>query len=442
MPILSLTHARAHTHTTHAHSFTSSLLHTRNSHTHSNTPTQTQYVQILAPSAWSASLDLESDMEGFRLANVVRLQRLLRKHLVLRRFWKTVRQYKDSDLSKESPKRRHALLEIYTTELTYYTSLETLRTHYMQPLVDFVEQPAYGHTKADIAVLFSNMDSLQQMSKQALEVWERLKTENDFSEVGPYFVRMAPVLKLYAEYVNNFDHAMERLQELMKNPQFVNLLSTCKQRSRSSLDLGAYLIQPVQRLPRYEILLREVIKHTHKEHPDYTGLVKAKTAVKEVNTYINQRKRTLDGRTKLMHLQRSVKRCPNITAAHRFHVRDAVLQVSSTRRNHSGSFHMFLFNDMLLACKTKSGGFMGLFSEKSLDFAFLLSLAEVELRDAPNKSMFRLTSGDLQNMQRTIYTFLIPTSVSSSEWIKDLHEFVKKASAAPAAARLLASAAH
>jgi len=389
---------------------------------------QASYIQMLVPSMWSATLNLEEDVEGFRLANVVRLQRLLRKHLVLRRFWKAVDEYRVAGMVKDSPQRLHAMREVYTTELTYYTSLETLRTHYIMPLTDYAGQPQYGHTKEDVAVIFSNIDSLQKVSKESLSQMEQWIADSNYDGMAKLFLRLAPALKLYAEYVNNFDHAMQRLQELMKNPQFMNLLSACKQRSRSNLDLGSFLIQPVQRLPRYEILLREVIKHTPRSHPGYEELVQAKKAIKEGNQYINQRKRAQDGRTRLAELQSSVKRCPNITAPHRFHVRDAVLQVSSTRRNHTGSFHVFLLNDMLLACKEKSGRFMGLFSEKTLDFAFLLNLSEVEIRDAPDKNMFRLTSGVLENMDLVIYTFLIPSSVGSSGWIKDMHEFVKKAS--------------
>ena len=35
------------------------------------------------------------------------------------------------------------------------------------------------------------------------------------------------------------------------------------------LDLGAYLLTPVQRIPRYVLLLKQLLKQTDSEHPDY-----------------------------------------------------------------------------------------------------------------------------------------------------------------------------
>jgi hypothetical protein len=39
-------------------------------------------------------------------------------------------------------------------------------------------------------------------------------------------------------------------------------------------DIFAYLIMPVQRIPRYQLLLRDLLKHTEKDHNDYESLQK------------------------------------------------------------------------------------------------------------------------------------------------------------------------
>jgi hypothetical protein len=89
-------------------------------------------------------------------------------------------------------------------------------------------------------------------------------------------VDLAPTLKLYVEYVNKFDDAMVAYGDLSKNNQkFAEFLATAKTNAAINLDLASILIMPVQRIPRYELLLRELIKCTTEMHVDWNNLQKA-----------------------------------------------------------------------------------------------------------------------------------------------------------------------
>jgi len=61
------------------------------------------------------------------------------------------------------------------------------------------------------------------------------------------------------------------LTELEKKPAFVQFIKTCK----AKMNLGNYLILPVQRLPRYEILLEGLKRYTCEEHVDYPNILAA-----------------------------------------------------------------------------------------------------------------------------------------------------------------------
>jgi len=39
--------------------------------------------------------------------------------------------------------------------------------------------------------------------------------------------------------------------------------------------LESYLVKPVQRLPKYPLLIKDLLKHTDQDHPDYENLQKA-----------------------------------------------------------------------------------------------------------------------------------------------------------------------
>ncbi|KFQ34774.1 Dynamin-binding protein, partial [Merops nubicus] len=60
------------------------------------------------------------------------------------------------------------------------------------------------------------------------------------------------------------------------------------------INLGSFLIKPVQRVMRYPLLLMELLSATPEAHPDRAPLTAAVLAVKEINVNINEYKRRKD----------------------------------------------------------------------------------------------------------------------------------------------------
>ena len=93
----------------------------------------------------------------------------------------------------------------------------------------------------------------------------------------------------YVSYCNNFDHAIQALDECKeKSEKFRKFLETTGGVKRvKKYQLAAFLTLPVQRLPRYILLLRDLVKHTHPSHPDATslraGLEKIQWAVSQID---------------------------------------------------------------------------------------------------------------------------------------------------------------
>jgi hypothetical protein len=51
--------------------------------------------------------------------------------------------------------------------------------------------------------------------------------------------------------------------------------------------LDSLLIRPIQRIPRYNLLLNELLKATPQNHPDYPMLEDAKIMMKEISKHVN-----------------------------------------------------------------------------------------------------------------------------------------------------------
>ena len=59
-------------------------------------------------------------------------------------------------------------------------------------------------------------------------------------------------------------------------------------REVKSLDLPSYLILPIQRIPRYSLLLSQLLKVTPNNHPDRDLIEKAKDLVENVATNLDK----------------------------------------------------------------------------------------------------------------------------------------------------------
>ena len=73
------------------------------------------------------------------------------------------------------------------------------------------------------------------------------------------------------------------------------------------LTLESYLIKPIQRICKYPLLLREVLKKTPETHPDFKDANDALEKIEAVITIVNNRTQHLDQSQKLLLLQSSIE---------------------------------------------------------------------------------------------------------------------------------------
>lgn len=105
--------------------------------------------------------------------------------------------------------------------------------------------------------------------------------------IGDIFLYLGPFLKIYSVYARNYQNAIKTASELeRKNSVFASFL---RQRLRSpecaGKGLQAYILAPVQRIPRYKLLLEDLLKHTPTDHPDYSNLQQALNQIESVARY-------------------------------------------------------------------------------------------------------------------------------------------------------------
>jgi len=97
------------------------------------------------------------------------------------------------------------------------------------------------------------------------------------SSLAAALTKIAPFLKAFAPYLRSYLAATSLKAKLAdESAPFANYLATANGDPRChGLDLGSFLIMPVQRVPRYVLLLDAILKNTPPEHPEHADVVKA-----------------------------------------------------------------------------------------------------------------------------------------------------------------------
>ena len=351
---------------------------------------------------------------------------------------------------KRAARRLQILQEILESERTYVQALRTLKKVYLLPLKTVADLPSGKgqiFTHGDIDAVFINTELIIKVNEDFLH---DLETEleqrrGDWREVqyGEIIKRGAAKFKgCYTRFVTLFDTAIEHLTKLKDmDAEKHRYLEVCKThpdaRSESApggLDLRSFLIQPVQRVPRYRMLLDDLLKYTDVDHADEAPLREALRAVSEVAMHMNEEKRHVDDRERMRVM---VSRFANqatlekeLVSYERRLTKQGIL--SKIRGAKKQQRHVFLCNDLFLYAATAKGpstshkGFL-LKGKIWLEGAHVESLPSTE--HAPHAFAIIAAGGKG-------YTWLAETAAEQQEWYGAIAQAIEDASTEQSAANL------
>lgn len=203
-------------------------------------------------------------------------------------------------MDEKAKKRGYICMEILTSEQSYVDQLRDLAAKYMEPLT-----AAGVLNESAKRAIFINLDTLIQIHTQLVQTLRNKldgKAQADGTyQVGDALSSITPVLTLYVDYINRYHEGGETLIKLNQQRQFARVLDKCShnQSLHGMAGLQMLRVVPVQRIPRYVLLLREVLKVTPDTHPDYAACQKAYNAMEAVATKINEKKREYEGTQRL-----------------------------------------------------------------------------------------------------------------------------------------------
>ncbi|XP_060780028.1 rho guanine nucleotide exchange factor 17-like isoform X2 [Neoarius graeffei] len=331
--------------------------------------------------------------------------------------------------------RRHVMMTLLDTEQSYVDSLRTLIQSYMKPLKQPENSPLCDPSLVD--EMFYQIPEILEHHELFLEqVISCVNDWHDRQTIGDLLVQSFSkevLANIYSAYIDNFLNAKDAVRIAKEaKPAFMKFLEQSMRENKEKQALGDLMIKPVQRIPRYELLVKDLLKHTPEDHPDHSHLLDAQKNIKRLAERINKGRRNaeeVERETRVMQeIEAHIEGVEHILNPQRKFLRqEMVMEAKSVGGKKDRS--LFLFSDLLICTtlKRKSGSLrrssMSLYSAASVidtsskyKFLWKLPLEDIELvkgssqatnRDTIQKTISRLdedlsTLGQISKLSETL----------------------------------------
>ncbi|KAL7716565.1 Rho/RAC guanine nucleotide exchange factor [Entamoeba marina] len=183
-----------------------------------------------------------------------------------------------ADLNLKKVIRKHIVKEIYTTEQTYLKGLEKV-VNDIYPVLERVL------TEQELTTIFSNIQDIHTLHvtffKKIEERWNEQQDEPliIMSDLFDWFFKNKSMYDGYLKYIT---HADEGIHFSFQNCS-PNVQTIIREWNQKQIVIPSYLILPIQRLPRYALLLEQLIKATPEiAVNEHSNLISAYSLCKKV----------------------------------------------------------------------------------------------------------------------------------------------------------------
>jgi len=251
--------------------------------------------------------------------------------------------------------------------------------------------------------------------------------------IGDLLIEFIETLRLYAVYAVGQDSALASAEELIKKKDIAAHFQKCESNPLCKGNtVNSFLIKPIQRLCKYPLLLRELVKHTLKDHPDYEPLQKAYENMGKVVDYVNETKRNEE------------KNQRSIAIAQKFQITELFSQGRSLykegkvyeweEKGGKVERYLFLFDDLIIMMKPNTKEEKSSHRKTMNDKLLFKKMAQSALNDAnivdvaseapvegeePRLFCFELTFGT------TPHLFSALNDADKQDWIKLFRKCLK-----------------
>ncbi|KAF9205502.1 actin organization and endocytosis protein [Haplosporangium sp. Z 27] len=257
-------------------------------------------------------------------------------------------------LPEKEKKRQEAIHELITTEQVYLSYLYLVRDDFQRPLLDQgLISPAESQS------IFMEWSNLLDLSQSIVdELAQRQANDKGVvlavgDVINSHIVERAGCFMRYC--ANHRDASILLARRMSESRLLLDFLSEAKSKPACrGLDISSFLLQPLQRITRYPLLIKKILEYTDEDHIDHLLLTEALVSAEQFLDRINESIRNGENKQRLEEIQRKlpageISEGLILTAETKYLGQRQLLQEGNLRKAKSGrKLYMYLCNDLIL----------------------------------------------------------------------------------------------
>ncbi|KAF5909222.1 guanine nucleotide exchange factor DBS isoform X3, partial [Clarias magur] len=311
--------------------------------------------------------------------------------------------------------RRHVMNELLETERAYVEELLCV----LQGYADEMDNPSMAHlipitlqNKKD--VLFGNMAEIYHFHNKTF--LRELEAYTDCPElVGRCFLERMTDLQIYEKYCQN----KPRSESLWRQFSDCAFFQECQKKLEHKLGLDSYLLKPVQRITKYQLLLKELLKYS-KGCEGSEDLQEALSSILGILKAVNDS----------MHLIAITGYEGNLNELGRLMMQGSFSVWTEHKKGHAKvkdlarfkpmQRHLFLHEKALLFCKRREENGEGYEKAPSYSFKHFLNMSVVGITEnvKGDSKKFEIWC----NSREEVYIVQAPTAEIKMAWVNEIRK--------------------
>nr|XP_004670094.2 FYVE, RhoGEF and PH domain-containing protein 1 [Jaculus jaculus] len=315
----------------------------------------------------------------------------------------------------------HIANELLQTEKAYVSRLHLLDQVFCARLLEEARNRSSFPTDV-VHGIFSNICSIYCFHQQFLlpELEKRMEEWDRYPRIGDILQKLAPFLKMYGEYVKNFDRAVELVNTWTeRSTQFkVIIHEVQKEEACGNLTLQHHMLEPVQRIPRYELLLKDYLLKLPHGSPDSKDAQKSLELIATAAEHSNAAIRKMERMHKLLKVYELLGGEEDIVSPTKELIKEGHILKLSAKNGTTQDRYLILFNDRLLYCVPR----LRLLGQK-FSVRARIDVDGMELKESSNLNLPRtfLVSGKQRSLE-----LQARTEEEKKDWVQAINSTLLK----------------
>ncbi|XP_064394255.1 guanine nucleotide exchange factor DBS-like isoform X2 [Halichondria panicea] len=326
-------------------------------------------------------------------------------------------EYTDGESSEAVIKSRNNVYrELVETEKVYIKDMQTVMDAYYDAMdPESVSIPLRLRGKRD-AVFGNILDIYKFHDSVFSKALDRYADQPE--RMGECFIQFTQEFQMYSDYCKNRSNSETLVNEGAECQAFFKGI---QRNLAHALDLNAYLLRPVQRITKYQLLLKDMMKHSSNAPKAYSDLQMALDRMLKVLKNLNDSLHVVG----LKGFPGALAEQGRLLVHDAFNVWDSGASVSRSLFSRGHERHVFLFEKVIIFSKKIEASEEKKRVRKSDAYLYKghLELTDIALKDSIDTQplQFILTV----HGQQKIYKFLAQTKVIHTMWTNEIRRLLQ-----------------